>query len=384
MYPLWTDTGPGFPDQEPPERPDPSSAWTRLEDFRSMMRDTARIMRSPRKPEAQPISPVTTQDRSANQLRPTTFADVVGQEKAKALIGRMVSVAKERGRRLDHMLLVGPSGTGKTTLAHVVAHELGAQVYQLEAPVSMDTLLQLRTVMNDGDILFLDEIHQQAIPDRRGRQSATQPEVLFSIMEDFTVPTAEGVLPFPHITFFGATTDEGSLPDAFINRFPIRPRLERYSEDDMAIIAIANADKLGIAMGPKVARIFARASRGVPREINNMVKNAASLTDGRVTHELALEVIHDLNGLTEDGLTRDMQGMLMFLYKHARRVNGSGEIIYQASVNTIATAIGKSRDTKAVQLRVEPFLIEQGYVQVGHGGRILTDTGILRALELLI
>ena len=329
------------------------------------------------------ITATETDARSGNVLRPVTFEDVIGQPKAKSLIARMVSVAKQRGVPLDHVLMVGPSGTGKTTLANVIAHELGARVYMLEAPISHDTLVELAGVMEDGDILFLDEIHQQAVADRRGRQSATQPEVLFSVMEDRTLPTGQGVLQFPHITLIGATTDEGALPDAFINRFPIKPRLEKYTEDEMTTIAVANGQALGLGMGPTVARIFARASRGIPREVNNFVRNAAMLTDFRVTEQLAFEVLADLNGVAEDGLTRDMQNMLTFLLTRARRETGDGVVTYQASVNTIATALGKSRDAKAIALRVEPYLIEMGYIQVGHGGRSLTEAGQLRALELL-
>ncbi len=329
------------------------------------------------------ITPVSTEDRSGNELRPVTFDDIVGQDKAKHLIRRMVSVAKARQRPLDHILLVGPNGTGKTTFAHVVAHELGARVYQLEAPVSADTLLELSQVMEDGDVLFLDEVHQQAVGDRRGKSSNTQPEVLFSVMEDRTLPTGGGVIQFPHITIMGATTDEGVLPDAFINRFPIRPRLETYTEDDMVEIARVNATRLGMLVSLDVARMFARASRRVPREINNFVRNAAILTDRVIDADLAFEVIHDLNGLTDDGLTRDMQEMLKFLYIRAKRVTGHGEVRYQASIGSIATASGKSRDQKAIQLRVEPWLIECGYIQVLHGGRALTDTGVLRAMELV-
>lgn len=334
--------------------------------------------------EVQPtIAAATTEQRSSNALRPVTFDDIVGQERTKALLRRMVDVAQRREQPMDHVLLVGQSGTGKTTFAHVIAHELGARVFQLEAPISHDTLLELREVMEDGDVLFLDEIHQQSVQDRRGRSSNTQPEVLFSVMEDRTLPTGTGVLDFPHITLMGATTDEGALPDAFINRFPIRPKLDPYTEDDMVVIAKRNADALHIYLREESARIFARASRGVPREVNNFVRNAAMLTDGVVKRELALEVIRDLNGVTEDGLTRDMQQMLAFLYTRARRVRqGDGQVTYQASVSTIATAIGKSRDTKAVQLRVEPYLIERGYIQVGGQGRLLTDTGVLRAMEL--
>jgi Holliday junction DNA helicase RuvB len=357
-----------------PRRVDPLPSFT----------DAFHGPQAPAAPTVQAIESASTEQRSANVLRPTTFEEVVGQEETKRLLARMTGVAKQRGLPLDHVLLVGPSGTGKTTFAHVIANELGARVFQLEAPISHDTLVELSRTMRDGDILFLDEIHQQSIGDRRGRQSATQPEVLFSVMEDRTLPTGFGVLPFPHITVMGATTDEGMLPDAFINRFPIRPRLVRYNEDDMTQIAAANALAFGLAMSDEAARIFARASRGVPREVNNYVKNAASLTDCIVRSELALEVVTVLNGVTEDGLTRDMQNMLTFLLLRCKRTRESdNRVIYQASVNTIATALGKSRDAKAIALRVEPYLIEQGYIQVGHGGRSLTEEGVLRALELI-
>jgi Holliday junction DNA helicase RuvB len=328
------------------------------------------------------ITATETDARSANVLRPVTFDDIVGQEKAKSLLSRMVNVAMERGTPLDHVLMVGPSGTGKTTFANIIAHALGSRVFMLEAPVSHDTLVELSRSMEDGDILFLDEIHQQSLGDRRGRQSSTQPEVLFSVMEDRTLPTGTGVLPFPHITVIGATTDEGALPDAFLNRFPIKPRLVKYTEEELTDMAMANAASLGLGMGRTAAAIFARASRNVPREVNNYLRNAAMLTDFHVKPELAFEVLFDLNGVTEDGLTRDMQAMLVFLFTRARRENGDGVVTYQASVNTIATAIGKSRDTKAIALRVEPYLIEQGYIQVGHGGRSLTEAGLLRAMEL--
>jgi holliday junction DNA helicase RuvB len=329
------------------------------------------------------IRPAETAERSANALRPTTFDGIIGQEKVKRLLKRMTSVAIQRGIPLDHVLLVGPSGTGKTTFAHVIAHAMGTRVFQLEAPVSHDSLVELARTMQEGDILFLDEVHQQAVMERRGKSSATQPEVLFGVMEDRTLATAQGILPFPHITVMGATTDEGMLPDPFINRFPIRPRLERYSDADMYRIVLANAEALGLGIERQAAMQFARACRGVPREANNYVKNAAMLTDFRVTPGLASEVLHELNGVTDDGLTADMQNMLTFLLTRARHTRGDGAVKYQASVSTIATAIGKSRDQKAIALRVEPYLIEKGYVQVGHGGRSLTPVGIERARQLL-
>ncbi len=373
---------PGLPDALLYERDDPSNvfeddqrrlAWERRFDAPVQAAATSSA-----------LTPVTTEDRSGNELRPTTFNDIVGQERTKRLLRRMVSVCQQRGTPMDHVLLVGPSGTGKTTFAHVIAHELDKRVFQLEAPISHDTLIELATTMEVGDILFLDEIHQQAVGDRRGRQSSTQPEVLFSVMEDRTLPTGHGVMQFPHITIMGATTDEGALPDAFINRFPVRPALQRYAVEEMKVIAESNAQALGMYLEEDACELFATASRGVPREVNNFLRNSKMLSEFRITRELALEVVVELNGMTTDGLTRDMAAMLSFLYQKCRRVRaGDGAVTYQASVASIATGIGKSRDVKAIQLRVEPHLIMSGFVQVTGQGRMLTDAGILRALRLV-
>lgn len=333
--------------------------------------------------ERQLPRPVGSDDRSRNPLRPATFAEVIGQEKAVTMMQRVVATTLKRGEPLDHVLLVGPAGTGKSTFSHVIANELHAAVYEVEAPVSFETLLDLRHVMRDRDMLRIEEIHQQAVMERRGRTTNTQPEVLYALMEDFVITTETGLLPFPRITIVGTTTDEGMLPDPFLARFPLRPHLEAYSATDLGIMAIWNAERLGLKIEIDAAWAFAQASRGVPRQVNNYVRNAAMLTDGIVTQEVADEVLHDLNGVTSDGLTRDMQNMLAFLFEKGKRTMANGDVVYQASVNTIATAIGKSRDSKAIALRVEPYLIEQGFVQVRHGGRALTDAGVARAKELI-
>lgn len=337
------------------------------------------------KAEAGDTIQATSRDgRSKNPLRPATLSEVIGQDKAKRMMGRMIQASRQHGERLDHTLLIGPAGTGKTTFANVIANELDVDCFQISAPVSLDTLLDLRTVMNDGDMLFVDEIHMQAIQERRGKSASTEPEVFLQLLEDQVIATPEGMLSYPDITVVGATTDEGMLPDAFVARFPIRPRLEKYGEVDLARMAVWNAERLKLNINIDAALMFALAARGTPREINNFLKNARSL-NGRapIDEDVAAEVIYELNGLTHDGLTPDQQGMLIFLYTKGRRERGDGEVTYQASVSTIATAIGKSRDQRAVQLRVEPFLIENGYVQVGHGGRILTDAGVARAEQLL-
>jgi Holliday junction resolvasome RuvABC ATP-dependent DNA helicase subunit len=149
-------------------------------------------------------------------------------------------------------------------------------------------------------------------------------------------------------------------------------------------MAERNAHALGLTLMPGVAGLFAGAARRTPRILNNYVKNAESLvgSDGYVVPEIAERVLFKLNRVTADGLTRHMQAMLLFMHEKCRRDMGNGEVRYQASINTIATGIGLSRDTKAIQLRVEPYLIQAGYVQLGSGGRILTPEGIFRAREL--
>jgi Holliday junction DNA helicase RuvB len=329
------------------------------------------------------IAPAGAAERTQNALRPATLDDIVGQDRAKEYMRRAVASCFERQTELDHVLLVAASGTGKSTFSHAVANALNVDVFELEAPVSSEALFELRTTMQHGDVLKIEEIHQQGIMDRRGLSGSTQPEVLYAVMEDRVLPTPTGVLPFPRITVIGTTTDEGLLPDAFINRFPLRPRLVPYTRDELRTIVLRNARTLDLRITEGALDTFADACRGVPRQINNYVKNAVMLTapGALCDRPRALEVL-TMNGVTEDGLTADMQSMLTFLFTRARH-ESQGEVKYQASANTIATAIGKSRDSKAIGLRVEPFLIEKGYVQVGHGGRRLTDAGIERAQQLV-
>lgn len=331
------------------------------------------------------MSPTATGDTpdTTNPLRPQTIDEIVGQPVAKRLMTRAIDSCLNRIQALPHTLFVGASGTGKTTFAHVLGTALGVDVFEVEAPVSTEFLLSLRTTMPHGAILKIDEIHQQAIAERRGKSSSTQPEILYSIMEDRTMVYQGEILPFPHITVVGTTTDEGALPDAFVNRFPLKPRFVAYTDAEMARIVGWNAQVLQVQMDGAAITALARACRGVPREANNLVKNAAMLfpPTAQIGYAEALEVL-DIIGVTPDGLTGDMQDMLTFMFTKGRDER-AGEVRYQSSINSIATGIGKSRDTKAVALRVEPFLILQGLVQVHAGsGRRLTDAGVKRAREL--
>ena len=332
-------------------------------------------------PPAAKVTAADTDARSKNPMRPRTLKGVIGQRQPKELLEAAIGRSKRLGVPMPHTLLTGAAGTGKTTLAHVIAHELDAEVYCFEAPLAHSTLVELARIVKRGDVLFLDEIHQQALGDRRGRDATTQPEAYYSLMEDFTLPTTTGVVAFPQITMIGATTDPGRLPEAFLSRFPLRPRLGRYTEADMILMAARNAHALELKITRPAAKLFAGASRFTPREMNNLITNAALWTTEGTIREASAHRTLELCSLTHDGLTVDMVNMLTFLLTRGRRETHQG-VRYQASVNTIATAIGLSRDTKGVSLHVEPWLIQQGYIQVAHGGRVLTDAGVCRAHEL--
>jgi holliday junction DNA helicase RuvB len=344
----------------------------------ALARRARRVTRRERTVE---LTPLTFDQRSANALRPTTFAEMVGQERLKRLMARIVANCQAHHRPLDHLMLAGQSGTGKTTLAQVTAHELGATVYQVKAPVTHAVLAAAQRTLHDGNVLIVDEIHQQVQGDRRGITQAADPEDFYHVMEDRRLPTEGGMLDFPAITLIGCTTDEGLLPEAFLNRFPLRLGLDPYTPTEMGVLAEANAHQLGLPITHDAAAVFGLASRRNPRQVNTYVRNAASLGHLGIDTDVAYEVVRDLNGCTLDGLTPGQQQMLKCLLRSRRR-NAKGDVTYQASVNTIATALGHSRDTKAVALFVEPYLLAEGYVVVGHGGRQLTEAGIKRAQEL--
>jgi Holliday junction DNA helicase RuvB len=303
-----------------------------------------------------------------------------GQERLKGLLARIVANAKLTERALDHTIFVGASGTGKTTTAMVMANECERRVFMIKAPVALDTFEQLSEVCRDGDCIIVDEIHLVANGDRRGATSSADPETWFSVMEDHRLATAHGIVTFPKVTFLGATTDAGLLPEPFLNRFPLRLRLDDYTVEQMAELGVENARRLDLGIDDDAALLFARACRRNPRQLNDYVRNARSLAARHITGAVAYEVVVDLNGTTLDGLTTPMQQMLKVLLR-CERIS-KGQKVYTASVNTVATALGFSRDTKHVALFVEPELIRLGYVQVMPSGRALTQSGVDRARQL--
>lgn len=319
-------------------------------------------------------------DIARNPLRPGTLDAMVGQRKLKPLLRRLIDSALRDDRRLDHLLMVGASGTGKTTTAMIIARELGTRVFVLKAPLDMPTLEGLREAARDGDIAFVDEIHLWTSGDRRGRTEACDPESVFSLLEDGVLMTPHGQLDFPDVTWLGATTDVGLIPEPLVNRFPIQPRLEPYTEEDMAEIARLNSRALGLVLEQGADVLLAGACRCNPRQLNSYMRSAKALGTGVVTQALAREVIEDLAGTTLDGLDPSHQAMLRYLYRSGRRERKDGPV-YQASAGALATAAGHGRDVKIVYSK-EAYLIERGLVTVQPGGRTLTPDGIQRAKEL--
>lgn len=334
------------------------------------------------------LKALSLDERSGNELRPTTFAQLVGQDRLKSLMGRIVANARDTGQTLDHMLVIGASGTGKTTFAQVVANELGRRVFQVEAPVRVDVLTWLAEHGQDGDILIVDEIHQVATAAAKQSKEFADPEQFYLAMEDRRLAVGDSMLTFPNITFIGATTDPGLLPTAFQNRFPLRLTLDRYTWADMARLAEANAHALNLAISDVASEQLGRASRRTPRLVNSYVKNARSLIGefdglghGLLNAACATEVVEALNATTWDGLDSSQQRMLIALLRSKRQAR-TGEFVYQASVGAISTALGLGRDTKYVTIEVEPYLIEEGLIVITHGGRQLTEAGIARAEAL--
>lgn len=331
--------------------------------------------------EAPKLEPLAPMERSADPLRPSTLDTMIGQERLKPLLRRIIDESRRSRRPLDHVMLIGASGTGKSTLALALGTEIGSHVYQVKPPVSLTMFERLRTCMRDGDVLYLDEVHLQVKGDRRGVGEAPDPETFYHVMEDRKLITLNGPVSFPEITIIGATTDSGLLPEPFLGRFGLTLNLDRYTVEEMALMARVSSTRLGLTLAPDASQVFALACRGNPRVVNRYLKNARSLAaGGYVGGQEAREVVVDLNATTLDGLTQGMRAMLLYLLSQPRTVRG--EVVYQAGVGSIATALGHSRDQKAVALYVEPYLIEQGYIAIAHGGRRLTPAGIERALAL--
>jgi holliday junction DNA helicase RuvB len=300
-------------------------------------------------------------------LRPSLFSEFTGQMKVKERLEITVAAAKQRGEPIDHILLNGPPGLGKTTLANIIAKAMGANLKNTSGPTieKAADLAGLLTNLEEGDVLFIDEIH---------RLQKTIEEYLYPAMEDFKLdiiidqgPNARSVrLNLPRFTLIGATTRSGLLTAPLLTRFPIRERLDYYHAEQLQDIVIRSGHLLAIEIEEKGAQEIARRSRGTPRIANNLLRRVRDYAQvrhqGRITAEVADKALAMLE-IDENGLDEmDKRIVEAVIVKFAGGPVG---------LSSLAVAVGEEPDT--LEEVYEPYLIMEGYLQRTSQGRVATE-----------
>ena len=305
------------------------------------------------------------EDDGDNPLRPRTMREYVGQEKVKENLSVFIDAAKMRHEALDHVLLYGPPGLGKTTLAAIIANELGVNFRitsgpALERPGDLAALL---TNLEEGDVLFIDEIH---------RLPRTVEEILYPAMEDFSIDILQGKgqgamsihLPLPHFTLIGATTRAGQLSAPLRDRFGVISRLEMYTPDELSRIVSRSAHILGAEIDPDGALEIATRSRGTPRLANRLLKRvrdfAAVLNGGVIDRKTADEA---LNRMEIDSLGLDLVDRRI-LEAMIRHYNGG-----PVGLETLAAVTGEEAIT--IEDVYEPYLMQLGFINRTPRGRVV-------------
>jgi holliday junction DNA helicase RuvB len=299
-------------------------------------------------------------------LRPKLFDEYVGQTKVREQLEIFIGAAKMRNEAMDHVLLFGPPGLGKTTLSHIIAHELGVNLRQTSGPVleKPKDLAALLTNLEKNDVLFIDEIH---------RLSPVVEEILYPALEDFQIdimigegPSARSIkLDLQPFTLVGATTRAGMLTNPLRDRFGIVSRLEFYSSQELARIVKRSANLLNVPTDEEGGFEIARRSRGTPRIANRLLRRVRDYADvkgkGRITLEIANKALAMLD-VDPQGLDIMDRKMLEAVI---HRFDGG-----PVGLDNIAASIGEERDT--IEDVIEPYLIQQGYLQRTPRGRIAT------------
>lgn len=297
-------------------------------------------------------------------LRPHSFEEYVGQEKVKKLISMYVTAAKGRGEALDHVLIYGPPGLGKTTLANIIASEMGVSIRVTSGPAieRPGDLAAILTNLAENDVLFIDEIH---------RLNRSVEEVLYPAMEDYVLdimvgkgPSARSIrLNLPHFTLIGATTRAGMLTSPLRDRFGVICRLDMYTPEQLNRIVTRSAAILGVETRPEGCMALARRSRGTPRIANRLLKRVRDYAqvhaDGVITGEVADSALNML-GIDELGLDDDDRRILSAIVDKF----GGGPV----GLDTLAASTGDEDVT--IEDVVEPFLLQLGFISRTPRGRI--------------
>jgi Holliday junction DNA helicase RuvB len=315
------------------------------------------------------ISPMPLNEEGDDlTIRPARLDEFVGQVLVKATLKIAIEAAKKRGEPLDHLLFSGPPGLGKTTLAHIIAHEMGADIRATTGPVleKPGDIAALLTPLKSGDILFIDEIH---------RINPVVEEMLYPAMEDFFIdvmigegPSARSIkLNLEHFTLIGATTKQGLLGSPFRDRFGILSRLDLYSFNELVRIVMRSASILKIPITDDGAEEIAKRSRGTPRIVNRLLRRVRDFAvvkgDGTITQEITSQALAMMQ-IDELGLDELDRRILSII---ARDFNGG-----PVGVKTIAISVGE--EVRTIEDVYEPYLIQIGFIKRTPQGREVTPS----------